>query len=183
MEQERPGAAPASLAHEARKVGETLERSAEQLEDAAVERVHVLSSRLQSNLDSGRRQAAQRVRRVGEVLHTVCDQVGPEDPTVRDALDYAGSRADRMANYISEASLADMRRDATEFVRRRPGLVFGGALVLGIAAGRLLKAEAPLEARRSEGYRLAEAGGSSTREELGQRTQDPRAEGGWYGSR
>jgi len=149
MAQEQPGSAPASLAHGSRQAGETIERSAERLEDAAVEHVHVFRSQLQSNVEKERRQAAEQLRRFGDALQSACEQIGPEDRTARAALDYASNRAERTAYYLSEASFADMRRDASDFARRRPGLVFGGALLLGITAARLLKAEAPLMARSS----------------------------------
>jgi len=71
---------------------------------------------------------------------------------VHDALDYVSERAENVASYISQASLDEMRRDASDFVRRRPGLVFGGAVLLGITAARLLRAER--EARPPERERL-----------------------------
>jgi len=87
---------------------------------------------------------------VSDALRVASEQIEVDDPAVRDAFDYVSVRADRVARYLSDVRLTELRRDATEFAHRRPGLVFGGALLLGIAAGRLIRAEAPLIARPLE---------------------------------
>jgi len=115
-----------------------------------VERVHVFRSKLESSIETERGQAVERMHRIGQALRVASDQVGPDDRAVHDALDYVSERAESVASYISQASLDELRRDASDFVRRRPGLVFGGAVLLGITAARLLKAEIPREARPPE---------------------------------
>jgi len=139
-----------SIAEGTRQAGQAIERSAERLEDTAVERVHALRSRVESNLEGRRGQTVERVRRVSDALRVASAQVEVDDPAVRDAFDYVSRRADRVARYLTDASLTDLRRDASEFAHRRPGLIFGGALLLGIAAGRMIKAEAPLVVRQPE---------------------------------
>jgi len=150
MAEQQSPAASKSIAEGTRQAGQAIERSAERLEDTAVERVHALRSRLESNFEGRRGQTVERVRRVSDALRTASAQVEVDDPAVRDAFDYVSSRADRIARYLSDVSITDLRRDASDFAHRRPGLVFGGALLLGIAAGRVLKAEAPLLARQPE---------------------------------
>jgi hypothetical protein len=121
------------------RLGEQIERSVERAEDQALDRAHELRARLDERARSARARAADGVRRLGDAVRTTREQLTPEDDSLRQLFGYAGDELDRAARYLSNVDGPRLRRDAEEFSRRHPGVVVGGALLLGLAAGRLLK--------------------------------------------
>jgi hypothetical protein len=109
-----------------------------------------------------RSQTVNRMHTVGAALRSASGEIEGDDQGVRDVLEYASDRVERVAQYFSDVSLEDLRQDLTGFARRRPGLAFGGALLLGIAAGRALRtfARAAADEGESEGPRAAREGGT-----------------------
>ena len=52
------------------------------------------------------------------------------------------TRLHELASQLEKQDLADVLRDVQRFIRKNPGLVFGGMLLVGFAAARFLKASA-----------------------------------------
>jgi hypothetical protein len=77
------------------------------------------------------------------------------------------NRADRVGDYLKEASGDRLLRDVEDFARRQPMLVAAGGLVLGFAASRFMKAsssrryEAGSESYGDRSYDRTYATGSS----------------------
>jgi hypothetical protein len=115
---------------------ERTERAAEQVADSAIEQVR--SAR--SGLSEQRGQIAERIRRVGTAMRESGDRVRNEDEMAADYLRMASQRIDRVASYVTTADLSVMAADTQEFIRKRPAVFFGGAFLVGLAAGRFLKA-------------------------------------------
>jgi len=172
MPEEQTSVSSGAVVEGARKVGQRVEESAAQVQEAAVDRIYGFRSQLESGIDNRRSQVVGRVRQARDALHTASEQIGIGDPAVRDAFDFASDRLGRTADYLSEADLNMLRRDGIEFARRRPGIVIGGALLLGLAAGRALRASA-------SAARDAEFDGGAEREGEGspERYQRMRTEG------
>ena len=86
-----------------------------------------------SDLDS----VVSAVRRFGESL--AGEEGGPIARYVGDYGDKAANGLDRVANYIREQDARKIMRDVTEFGKRSPALLLGGAFLLGFAGARLIK--------------------------------------------
>jgi hypothetical protein len=57
--------------------------------------------------------------------------------------DEAAQRIERVGGYLNETDMDRFGSDVRDFVSRRPAVVAAGAVVVGIVAGRLLKAGQP----------------------------------------
>jgi ElaB/YqjD/DUF883 family membrane-anchored ribosome-binding protein len=81
------------------------------------------------------RQMAQALRRSGEQLR----EQG-EGKQVAGVTEGAAERIEQLGGYLERASGDELLRDAEDFARRRPWMVAGFGLVVGLAASRFLKA-------------------------------------------
>jgi ElaB/YqjD/DUF883 family membrane-anchored ribosome-binding protein len=86
--------------------------------------------------------AADDVRDVAEHLR----QRGKEQPAR--LADDAAERIERFAEYLRDADTDTIIADVRDFGRRQPAVVIAAAAVVGIVAGRLLKASDPGEVVR-----------------------------------
>lgn len=128
---------------------------AEQLKEKAVERVETMKEKAAS----GKEKLSERVRRVGSAIHSAGDEIRGEDENWAGYVDRVSERFERAAEYLRNTEPKQAMRDAESFARREPALFFGGAFVLGLAAGRLLKAS-----RREDAEQPGEAWSGSTLE-------------------
>ena len=119
------------------------QEAAEQLEQSITERV----GQVRSQADSAKEQAAERVRRVAHQLKSMSETMRSDDPAVASLAERASRSVDNIAQYIGSTDGRAMLRDTEQLARERPALFFGGAFVLGLAAGRFMKSSRP------EGYR------------------------------
>lgn len=115
---------------------ERTEKAAEQATDSAIEKVRAVKTGIAEQRD----QLAERIRRVGTAMRESGDRVRKEDEMAADYLRMASQRIDRVASYVTSADLSTMAGDTQEFIRKRPAVFFGGAFLVGLAAGRFLKA-------------------------------------------
>lgn len=85
-------------------------------------------------------QVARAVRDAGEGLRE-------QRPEIAGIADTAAERVDRAATYLREHEPQELIDSATDFARRQPALVIGGALVAGLVLGRVLRSgtEAAIE--------------------------------------
>jgi ElaB/YqjD/DUF883 family membrane-anchored ribosome-binding protein len=81
------------------------------------------------------RQMAQALRRSGTQLREQGD--GQQAAGVTEG---AAERIERLGGYLERTSGDDLLRDAEDFARRRPWMVAGLGLMVGLAASRFLKA-------------------------------------------
>ena len=82
-------------------------------------------------------QVVNAVRRFGESLGA--EQGGPIARYAADYGDKAAEKLEQFANYIREQDPKRLLDDVQNFGRRRPGLMLGGAFLLGLAGARLIK--------------------------------------------
>jgi ElaB/YqjD/DUF883 family membrane-anchored ribosome-binding protein len=78
---------------------------------------------------------AKAVRRSGEQL-----RAEGEDGQLPAITEGVADRMERLAGYLERTSGDDLLRDIENFTRRRPWIVAGVGLVVGLAASRFLKA-------------------------------------------
>jgi hypothetical protein len=122
---ERGGSGLASKTHEA----------AEQVKGAVSGQLEQAKQRA----ESAKGQAAERVRRVALELRHVGETLQTDDEFAARLAQRASGTIDRVAGYISSADVRQLRSDAENFARTRPAVFFGGAFLLGLAAGRFFK--------------------------------------------
>jgi hypothetical protein len=118
---------------------ERVERGIEQLASTAADRVREAREQATSGITQQRDQVAQRIRRLGGVLRAGSESIAADDPLAQNLLDLTSDRVERFADYVSDATPSMLADDLQRAARRRPGLFFGGAFLIGLAVGRFVK--------------------------------------------
>jgi hypothetical protein len=119
----------ATLANRAHEV-------ADDARQATLDRVESARASAQAAKDravDGVRKFGGTVRKVGEHLRV------EEQYYIAEKANDASQRLDNIATYLNAADLGTLMRDTRTLARRNPGWFYGGAFVLGLAAGRFLK--------------------------------------------
>jgi ElaB/YqjD/DUF883 family membrane-anchored ribosome-binding protein len=111
--------------------------------DAAVHRIQVVRGRAQSAYEHQRERAASTIERVSRAIEFVSDEVRPQDESAAEYLEQTSERMRQVATYVSSATPATLRKDATNFAREYPGLALGGSFLAGVVIGRFLHASTP----------------------------------------
>jgi hypothetical protein len=114
--------------------------AAERLKSSAHEQIEAAKERA----ETGREHAAERIRRVGNALRGVASELREHDDAfVAKYADAVSDSIDRVATYVGELEPASLAGDATRFARNKPAWFFGGAFLVGLAAGRFFKSSRP----------------------------------------
>jgi ElaB/YqjD/DUF883 family membrane-anchored ribosome-binding protein len=97
------------------------------------------------------RAAADAMRQTSSQMRTQGDSSSTQVAHVMDA---AANQVEQLGGYLERTSGDRLLHDAEEFARRRPWMVAGIGLLVGIAASRFLKAssERRYESRYPSGY-------------------------------
>ena len=91
-------------------------------------------------------QAATQQQRVAEGLRSIGDELqqmarGSENPGMAtEFVEMASTRLSDASSWLSQRDPGSLVHEVKTFARRKPGLFIAGALVAGIAAGRLTRA-------------------------------------------
>lgn len=120
---------------------------AEQARQVAMERV----DSLRESTESAKQSAAEKVRRLGATVRKVGEHLRVEDQNyIAQKAATASQRLDNFANYINSAEISTLVRDTGTLARTSPAVFFGSAFVMGLAAGRFLKAGSASASRSEE---------------------------------
>ncbi len=136
--EERARGQTASKASE--QVATRAQETAERLKSSAHEQIEAAKERA----ETGREQAAERIRRVSAAMRGMGRDLRDQDDTF--VAKYADSLSDgieRVASYVGSLEPASLAGDASRFARNKPAWFFGGAFLVGLAAGRFLKSSQP----------------------------------------
>ncbi len=96
--------------------------------------------RATSSLNESRSQFADQIGTVADALRRTTEHLRSEDQArIAGFTDTLARRAEDAAGYLRDADTQRMRNDLEEFARRRPALVLGGALAIGVLGARFLK--------------------------------------------
>ncbi|MGY0066917.1 hypothetical protein ACWZEH_08795 [Streptomyces sp. QTS137] len=101
--------------------------------------VHDLRSRAMEEAEGQSRRAAETLRGWAGDLADLADHA-ENDSAARGFAAQAADRGRRAADYLEEQGAQGLVSDLQSFARRRPGAFLGGALLAGLAVGRLAKA-------------------------------------------
>jgi hypothetical protein len=93
-----------------------------------------------TSLAESKQKLADQVGGLAGALRRTTEQLREEDrTTVANLTDAVAGQADRAANYLRQVNARAVREDLERLARRRPALVLGGALALGLLAARFFK--------------------------------------------
>jgi hypothetical protein len=124
--------------------------------------------------DSAKEYAIRRIRRVGSALRWAGEGLREQDDLIAGYAERASERISTMADYVDSTNAQKVMEDAERLARERPALFFGGAFLLGLAAGRFLKSsQAGGEDSEAASFSSGEEQGSSG----GQRRESARQSG------
>lgn len=84
---------------------------------------------------------ADVVRQVGEAVKAAADKLDQEAPQLAGVAREAARKIDTISTQLSAKSAGELFQDASDFARRQPAVVFGGAALVGFALFRLFRAE------------------------------------------
>jgi len=109
---------------------------ADEARQAAIDRVEAA----RSSAEEARNRAAEKVRKFSGTVRKIGEHMRVEDQYyIAEKANDVGQRLDDVASYLSSAEVATLARDARNIARSNPGWFYGGAFVLGLAAGRFLR--------------------------------------------
>ena len=97
--------------------------------------------RLGDQVDQRSTQAGERVAGTASDVRSIAEELrnqGKDAPA--NLAEQVANQADRVGDYLKEASGERLLRDVEDLARRQPMLVAAGGLVLGFAASRFMKA-------------------------------------------
>jgi hypothetical protein len=84
---------------------------------------------------------ADVVRQVGEAVKAAADKLDQDAPQLAGVAREAAGKIDTLSTQLSAKSADELFQDASDFARRQPAIVFGGAALVGFALFRLFRAE------------------------------------------
>jgi hypothetical protein len=123
------------------QVKDQVKEKAQVAQDKARGAVGQARGRISDQVDQRSTQAGERIAGTASDVRSIADELrsqGKEAPA--NLAEQMASQADRVGDYLKGASGDRILRDAEDFARRQPMLVAAGALALGFAASRFLKA-------------------------------------------
>lgn len=97
-----------------------------------------------SYADSQKSTATKTIRSMADALHETGTSLQHKDqaPFARYA-NSAGDQIEGFAEYLERTPVQDLVKDAEDFARQHTTLFLGGAVALGLAAARFIKASSP----------------------------------------
>jgi hypothetical protein len=116
---------------------------------------HVTESAKQgavSYVDSQKQTATQGLHSVADALHETGTTLQSKNQApLGKYANTAGDKVEGFAGYLEQTTVQDLIRDAEDFARQHSSLFLGGAVALGVAAARFIKASSPSSAQSSYG--------------------------------
>jgi gas vesicle protein len=138
---------------------ERAQQVAAQAQEKAQEAASQAKGRLREQLDQRSSQAAEQINEQASDLRSVSQSLreqGKDGPA--DVAERVAGYAERAGGYLRERDSDALLSDAEDFARRQPWAVAAGAMALGFAASRFLKASSG----KRYSSRRAAAGSSPT---------------------
>lgn len=113
-----------------------------------------LKEKAQSLAQEQKDAGADQVAILARAVHGAADGLRSDMPSLAGTIHDAGARLERVASDLRSRDLNELVDDFSEFGRKQPGLVFGGAMIAGFALARFFKSSAPASSQGgSHGYR------------------------------
>ncbi|NUP11549.1 MAG: hypothetical protein HOW73_36350 [Polyangiaceae bacterium] len=87
-------------------------------------------------------RAARDLRSVADALRSGKDELSDDARFVGEYANKAAEGIQQLSRYLQKRTIGELIDDVEGFARREPALFFGGAIALGVIAGRFLKSSA-----------------------------------------
>jgi hypothetical protein len=144
--------------------------AAEEVKNAAMDRLENVFA----SAESVKGQAAERVRKLGSAIRKVGEhlRVEEQEKLAGYAVD-ASQRIESVASYIDQAQLRTVVSDTETLARKKPSVFFGGALLVGLAAGRFLKSSSSGSSSASSASSTRRSARRSAERQSSQRQTQP----------
>lgn len=97
-----------------------------------------VQSQLEQRIDEAKEVGVEKIETVSGALRSAGEQLEGTGPLPQLA-EKAAAGIENLAHYIENKSIGDLFRGIESFARREPALFLGGAVALGVVAGRFLK--------------------------------------------
>ena len=157
--------------------------TAERLRETAVENVEKAGERARERIGDARHRVVDRIRRMSSALRSTSERLEQEDEVAARYAAKASDGIERVANYLSSADVGGLLREAEGFARKQPAVFYGGAFVVGLAAGRFFRSSGSRggELRFDEEAPSFEEPGEARTDPMGSPMVAPgrRSEAGW----
>jgi hypothetical protein len=131
----KPKAADSVVTAAKEKAGEL----AEPLKDKALEIAEPLKDKALEVAKEQKDAGADQLRLLARAIRSASEAVQPDVPRVANYMKSLSGKLDRASSDIRESELDELGRSASDFAKRNPALVFGGAMLAGLALSRFLK--------------------------------------------
>jgi hypothetical protein len=126
------------------QVKQGTQQAAQQTQQAAGQVAESAKSTAVSYADSQKQTATQSLHSVADALHGTGKTLESNGPApVANYANMAGDKVDGFAQYLEQTSVTNLIGDAENFARQHSSWFLGGALALGFAASRFIKASTP----------------------------------------
>jgi hypothetical protein len=116
--------------------GDRLEQAASNVTDRASGTAH-------KGLSMGMSRAGESLGEVAQAVRKTGDKLRDQQPQLAGVADTAADQVDQLASRLRDSDPNELIGDVESFARRQPALFLGGAVLLGMAAARFLKASPP----------------------------------------
>jgi ElaB/YqjD/DUF883 family membrane-anchored ribosome-binding protein len=135
-----------------------VQEAASPAQERAVDLKEQGKSKLGKTLDQRTNDAGSQAQKIAQALRRSGEQLSNEGDSqqVAGLAEGAADRIERLGSYLERTSGTELVRDVENFARRRPWMVAGMGLMVGLAASRFLKASS----ERRYGGSLQAGGGS-----------------------
>jgi hypothetical protein len=143
------------------KIAAKSHEAAEHWKETVVEQ----ANQVRDKARSAKEHTGDRIRGVATQLRNVSDSLREEDPLASELAERASRGIEGVAQYVSSTSAQSLIRDTEQLARRQPALFFGGAFLLGLAAGRFIKASSPQSSFARPSYDEDEGGPLARRQD------------------
>lgn len=143
------------------KIAAKSHEAAEHWKDTVVEQ----ANQVRDKARSAKEHTGDRIRGVATQLRNVSDSLREDDPLASELAERASRGIEGVAQYVSSTSAQSLIRDTEQLARRQPALFFGGAFLLGLVAGRFIKASSPQGSFERPRYDEDEGGALARRQD------------------
>jgi len=100
-----------------------------------------LRDRMSSAAEAQKNRAADRLGGFADVARQTGERLRGQSDWLASWMSTTGDQIGEMAERLRRQHPAEIARDLTQYARQRPGIFLGGAFLVGLGLGRLMKAK------------------------------------------
>ena len=125
------------------RAADAFSQNASQLKDSGAGFAQSATRKVEGLLSDQKAMGADYIASLAQAAERAAGQFDNDLPQAAQYIRQASQSMSSVADKIRDHEVRDLLGEFTDFARRQPTLVFGGAMLLGFAALRFLKSSAP----------------------------------------